>query len=57
MDNAENWGIITNSLTVDERFWLESFMYIRNKSGPKIDPWGTTANTDDQEKIPDHSMN
>ena len=24
-------------------------MYIRNKSGPKIDPWGTPASTDDQE--------
>ena len=38
-----------NSLTVDERLWLKSFMYIRKKSGPKIDHWGTPASTGDQE--------
>ena len=38
-----------SSLTVDERLWLKSFMYIREKSGPKIDPWGTPARTGDKE--------
>ena len=38
-----------NSLVVDERLWLRSFMYIRKKSGPKIDPWGTSGSTGDQE--------
>ena len=39
----------TNSFAVDERLWLRSFMYIRKKSGPKIDPWGTPASIGDQE--------
>ena len=38
-----------NSLAVDERLWLWSFMYIRKNSGPKIDPWGTPASIGDQE--------
>ena len=36
-----------NSLAVDERLWLWSFMYIRKKS-PTIDPWGTPASPGDQ---------
>ena len=40
-----------NSLTVDERLWFKSFMYIRKKSGPKIDPWGMSASTGDQEDV------
>ena len=43
-----------NSYVVDERLWLRSFMYIRKKSGPKIDPWVTTASIGEQE-MPDHA--
>ena len=32
-----------NSFAVDERLWLRSFIYIRKKSDPKTDPWGTPA--------------
>ena len=44
-----------NSLAVDERLWLKSFMYIRKKIDPKIDPWGTPALVLVTKKIPDHS--
>ena len=55
MDELISWTIektevsSASSLAVDERLWLKSFMYIRKKSDPKIDPWGTPASTGDQE--------
>ena len=55
MDESISWTMektevsSANSLTVDERLWLKSFMYIRKKSDTKIDPWGTPASTGDQE--------
>ena len=35
------------SFAVDERLWLRSFIYVRKKSGPKIDPRGTSASIGD----------
>ena len=32
-----------NSFVVDEKVLLRSFMFIRQNSGPKIDPCGTPA--------------
>ena len=37
-----------NSLTVDSKPSGRSFMYIRKSNGPKIEPCGTPASTDDQ---------
>ena len=37
------------SFAVDEILWLRSFIYVRKKSGPKIDPWGTSASIGDEE--------
>ena len=39
-----------NNLTVDCKLSERSFMYIRKSNGPKIEPSGTPANTDDQLK-------
>ena len=55
MDESISWTMektevsSANSLAVDERLWLKSFIYIRKKSGPKIDPWGTPASSGHQE--------
>ena len=55
MDELISWTMektevsSANILAVDERLWLKSFMYIRKKSCPKIDPWGTPPSTGDQE--------
>ena len=40
-----------NSFTVDERLLPRSFMYIRNNSGPKIEPWSTLASIGDHEVV------
>ena len=37
-----------NSFTVDCKFSGRLFMYIRKSNGPKIEPNGTPANTDDR---------
>ena len=37
-----------NSLAVDSKPSGRSFMYIRKSNGPKIEPCGTPASTDDQ---------
>ena len=55
MDELISWTMektevsSANSFAVDERLWLRSFIYIRKKSGPKTDPWGTPASIGDQE--------
>ena len=36
------------SLTEDSKLLGRSFMYIRTSNGPKIEPCGTPANTNDQ---------
>ena len=38
-----------NSFTVDCKFSGRSFMYIRKKNGPKIEPCGTPVSTDDHQ--------
>ena len=40
--------LLVNSFEVDERLWLRLFLYIRKKSGSKIDPWGTPVSIGDQ---------
>ena len=37
-----------NNFTVDCKFSERSFMYIRKSNGPKMEPCGTPASTDDQ---------
>ena len=55
MDESISWTTektevsSANSFAVDERFWLRSFIYVRKKSSPKTDPWGTSASIGDQE--------
>ena len=37
-----------NNFVFDERPSARSFTFIKNRSGPSIKPWGTTALTSDQ---------
>ena len=38
-----------NSFSVDKRLWFRLFMYIRKRSGPKIDLWCTPDSISDYE--------
>lgn len=39
-----------NSMLCLRMIWLKRSMYVVNKSGPKIDPWGTPQRTGETEK-------
>ena len=39
-----------NNLAIDERPSARSFIYIKNKGGPSMEPWGTPAVTSAQKE-------
>ena len=53
MDESISWTMekteVSSANSLADYLWLRSFMYIRKKSGPKIDPWGIPASIGDQE--------
>ena len=40
-----------NNFAFDERPSARSFIYIKNRSGPSMEPWGTPALTSAQEEV------
>ena len=40
-----------NNFAFDEMPLARSFIYIKNRSGPSMEPWGTPSLTSDQEEV------